>query len=73
MAARYAVGRTLGSSTSELVRRANLSENAGVPVRDEYCPVAKAADMVGDRWSVLMIRELLRGVRRFNRSTGAKT
>jgi hypothetical protein len=56
----------LGSSTSELVPEANLSENARVPVRDEYCPVAKAADVIGDRWSVLMIREMLRGVRRFN-------
>lgn len=56
----------MGSSSSELVLGANLSENARVPVRDEYCPVAKAADVIGDRWSVLMIREMLRGVRRFN-------
>jgi len=56
----------LASSISELVLGANLSENARVPVRDEYCPVAKAADVIGDRWSVLMIREMLRGVRRFN-------
>ena len=45
---------------------ADLLDNARVPVRDEFCPVAKAADVIADRWSVLMIRELLRGVRRFN-------
>ena len=63
---RYAADCALGSSTSELVSRADLLENARVPVRDEFCPVAKAADAIGDRWSVLMIRELLRGVQRFN-------
>jgi DNA-binding HxlR family transcriptional regulator len=37
-----------------------------MPSRDEYCPVAKAADALGDRWSLLLVREMLRGVSRFN-------
>ena len=32
----------------------------------QYCPIAKAAEIVGERWSVLIIREMLVGARRFN-------
>ena len=32
---------------------------------DQYCPVAAALDVVGDRWTLLIIRELLIGDRRF--------
>jgi DNA-binding HxlR family transcriptional regulator len=40
------------------------------------CPVADALEVVGDRWSLLVLRELGFGVRRFNdikRHTGAPT
>lgn len=33
---------------------------------NQYCPVAKAAEALGDRWSLLLIRELLSGIGRFN-------
>lgn len=32
---------------------------------DQYCPVAVALDAVGDRWTLLILRELLIGARRF--------
>jgi DNA-binding HxlR family transcriptional regulator len=32
---------------------------------DQYCPVAAALDVVGDRWTLLIMRELLTGDRRF--------
>ena len=32
---------------------------------DQYCPVAAALDVVGDRWTLLIMRELLAGDRRF--------
>jgi DNA-binding HxlR family transcriptional regulator len=32
---------------------------------DQYCPVARALDVVGDRWTLLIARELLLGPRRF--------
>jgi DNA-binding HxlR family transcriptional regulator len=38
------------------------------------CPIADALEQVGDRWSLLVLRELAFGVRRFNdiqRHTGA--
>lgn len=31
----------------------------------QFCPVAQALDVVGDRWTLLVIRELLSGSRRF--------
>jgi DNA-binding HxlR family transcriptional regulator len=32
----------------------------------QYCPVAKAAELLGDRWTVLIVREMSFGVSRFN-------
>jgi DNA-binding HxlR family transcriptional regulator len=32
----------------------------------EYCPVSIGANLVGDRWSLLIIRELIQGSTRFN-------
>ena len=33
---------------------------------NQFCPVAKAAEIVGERWSLLILRELLMGGRRFS-------
>ena len=32
----------------------------------QFCPVAKASDIIGERWTVLILRELLLGTTRFN-------
>ncbi|PPS77074.1 MULTISPECIES: winged helix-turn-helix transcriptional regulator [Streptomyces] len=32
---------------------------------DQYCPAARALDVVGDRWTLLIVRELLAGPRRY--------
>src|SRR5678815_873428 len=32
----------------------------------QYCPVAKALEILGDRWTLLIIRDLLTGTRHFN-------
>lgn len=32
---------------------------------DQYCPIARTLDLVGDRWSLLVLRELLFGDQRF--------
>lgn len=32
----------------------------------QYCPVAKAAEILGDRWTVMIVRELLTGASGFN-------
>lgn len=32
---------------------------------DQYCPAARALDAVGDRWTLLIVRELFAGARRY--------
>jgi DNA-binding HxlR family transcriptional regulator len=32
----------------------------------QACPVARSLDVLGDRWTLLVIRDLLRGYARFN-------
>ncbi len=32
----------------------------------QFCPVSKAAEVLGERWTILIIRELLYGTSRFN-------
>ncbi len=32
----------------------------------QYCPVARAAEILSQRWTVLLLRDLLGGIRRFN-------
>lgn len=33
---------------------------------NQFCPIAKAAEVLGERWTLLIIRELLLGTTRFN-------
>jgi len=40
------------------VKRKNFSE--------QECPIARALDVVGDWWSILIVREAMTGVHRFN-------
>lgn len=35
------------------------------PEHDSPCPVARSLDLVGDRWSLLILRDAFDGVRRF--------
>jgi DNA-binding HxlR family transcriptional regulator len=32
---------------------------------DQYCPLAHALDIVGDRWELLIVRELMKGPKRY--------
>src|SRR5215210_5165273 len=32
---------------------------------EQYCPIAHALDLVGERWSLLIVRELLSGPKRY--------
>ena len=32
---------------------------------DQYCPMAHALEMVGERWTLLVVRELLHGPKRY--------
>jgi len=33
---------------------------------DQYCPIARAAEVLGDRWTLLIVRELMLGAEGFN-------
>lgn len=35
------------------------------PTHDEPCPVARCVDVIGDRWSLLIVRDAFDGVHRF--------
>jgi DNA-binding HxlR family transcriptional regulator len=32
----------------------------------QFCPISKAAEILGEKWTILILRELLMGARRFN-------
>ena len=33
---------------------------------NQFCPIAKSAEILGERWNILILREVLMGGRRFN-------
>ena len=35
-------------------------------MQDDACPVARTLDLVGDRWSLLLVRDAFDGIRRFS-------
>jgi len=32
----------------------------------QYCPIVRAVEVLGERWTLLIVREMLTGARRFN-------
>ncbi len=40
--------------------------DCGMHLYGQYCPVARAAEIFADRWTVLIVRELLADVNHFN-------
>lgn len=47
-------------------RSASRREDRDVKGPGQYCPVSFAAEVLGDRWSLLILREMLGGAERFN-------
>jgi DNA-binding HxlR family transcriptional regulator len=47
-------------------RRYAWEAAVGTTLTDSTCPVARAVDVVGDRWSLLIIRDAFDGIRRFS-------
>ncbi len=37
-----------------------------VPGYGQYCPIAKASEVLGERWTLLILRDLMTGAHRFN-------
>src|SRR2546428_7012599 len=40
-------------------------QTPGVRGYGQYCPVAKAAEVLGERWTLLIVRDLIMGAHRF--------
>ena len=58
----------LGFTKWELGKSNDTSRLRRMPPRrsyDQYCSTARALDLVGDRWTLLIVRELLAGPRRY--------
>src|SRR5215218_7968836 len=55
-----------GSSSFELVGAGRAWQDRSMRSSDGYCPVAKSVELLGDRWCLLLVREMVRGVDRFN-------
>jgi DNA-binding HxlR family transcriptional regulator len=49
-----------------MVGRVSLKSKSMQVGDDRGCPIAAALDIVGDRWSLLVLRDLSRGIHRFN-------
>jgi DNA-binding HxlR family transcriptional regulator len=43
-----------------------MQDTDGVRTYAQYCPIARACEMLGDRWTLLIARDMLVGARRFN-------
>ena len=50
----------------ELVRAPAVRDTRAVTRYGQYCPIARAAEVLGDRWTLLILRELICGSRGFN-------
>ena len=43
-----------------------MAMDEGVTGYGQYCPIVRAVEVLGERWSVLIVRDLLLGTTRFN-------
>src|SRR6185503_13985438 len=50
----------------ELAASRAACHDAGMQKYNQYCPVARAAEILADRWTPLIVRELVLGSHRFN-------
>src|ERR1700745_2890538 len=53
------------------VTRRNPNVRKGLPLKRSPCPVAFSLDIFGDRWTLLVIRDLLYGRTRFKEFAGS--
>src|SRR5215211_1342947 len=64
---RWHAAGTGGSSNDELLLRGREWDNRRVGQKGDYCAFTKTVEHLGDRWSLVILRELtLHGPRGFN-------
>ena len=55
------------SSTTELVRRTSWCQASTVRSYGQYCPIARASEVLAERWSIIILRNIvILGCRTFN-------
>src|ERR1700680_873784 len=54
------------SSDNELLSNARVCYAQPMHRYGQYCPVARAAEILADRWTALIVRELLADINHFN-------
>lgn len=61
------------ASRSDLQFASYIRTLLGVPsrARRSFCPVACTLDVLGDRWSLLVVRDLMRGKKRYAEFLGS--
>jgi DNA-binding HxlR family transcriptional regulator len=60
------LGKALLLRRTKRVEIYNVADTIATAARQVRCPVAATLDVVGDRWTLLIIRDLLRGYSRFS-------
>src|SRR5690242_17759871 len=66
MRGRYERARSASSEESVLVPRAPARKHGLMGSYGDYCPIAVGNEVVGDRWSPLILREIMVGSHGFN-------
>jgi DNA-binding HxlR family transcriptional regulator len=51
-----------GTAVFEIVKEAPMTEGT----YNQFCPIAMASEILCTRWTLLLVRELLSGSKRFN-------
>src|SRR5215469_11467945 len=59
------------STSVQVTRRNQLAKKGNAPARRSPCPVACSLDIFGDRWTLLIVRDLLIGRSRFKDFTAS--
>ena len=60
------MGTDPNDSAARKRRRRKPERNLRIDRRRTLCPIASTLDLVGDKWSLVIIRDLLTGKQRFN-------
>jgi DNA-binding HxlR family transcriptional regulator len=60
------LGRLVPGSFFELTRPLRGWQAVGVRTYGQYCPIARASELLGERWSIIILRNILVGCQTFN-------
>src|SRR5262249_9293437 len=68
---KYGIRTCAGSTEYILVQERQAEDHRAMTTRSQFCPVTKAAEVFGDRWTRIIVRELSFGPRSFGQLLAA--